>query len=294
MDTLKAMRVFAAVADVGSFAAAAERLGTSRASVTRHVALLERHLGVRLLQRSTRRLALTEAGNAYRERCEQILNWVDEAEAAVGSGQRAPQGTLRVSAPVSFGVRYLAPAVTAFLARFENIEIDLVLSDRRVNLVEEGFDVAVRIATYLEPGLVARRLSSSRLRVCAARTYLQRHGEPSEPVALKAHHCLLYTHSPQNVWRFKRSGQIYNVAVSGRLRANSGGALLAAAQEGLGLILQPAFIVDEAIAAGRLHPVLRDYDPGEIGIYAVYASRKFLPPKVRTFVDFLARHLTNG
>ncbi len=291
MDTVRSMRVFSTVAQTGSFAAAADRLDLSRAAVTRHVAALEKHLGTRLLQRTTRRLALTDAGSLYRERCDQILEWLDETEALVGRGQQTARGTLRVSAPVAFGSRDLAPAVAAFLQRYTEIRVDLALNDRRVSLVDEGFDVAIRIADRLEPGLVARRLATSQLHLCAAPSYLERRGRPADPAALVRHDCLLYTYAPQATWRFRGTGQTHRVPVSGSLKANNGEALLAAAEAGLGLILQPDFIVQDAIAAGRLVPVLPDFDPGRAGIHAVYASRDYLPFRVRLFVDFLARRL---
>lgn len=295
MDTLQSMRVFASVAQTGSFAAAAERLNLSRASVTRHVAALERRLGTRLLQRTTRRLALTEAGSLYRERCEQMLEWLDETEALVGRGQHTASGTLRISAPVSFGARHVAPATAEFVQRYPHIEVDLALNDRRVNLVDEGFDLAIRIAARLEPGLVARRLSRSRLLLCAAPAYLQRCGHPATPEALAGHNCLLYTYSPRNAWLFRHAGYSHRVTVSGNLKANNGEALLAAARAGLGLVLQPDFIVREALRDGSLETVLPEFDPGHAGIHAVYTSRAFLPARVRLFIDFLgARFAAHG
>lgn len=291
MDTVRSMRVFATVAQTGSFAAAADRLDLSRAAVTRHVAALEKHLGTRLLQRTTRRLALTDAGSLYRERCDRLLEWLDETEALVGRGQQTARGNLRVSAPVAFGSRHLAPALAAFLGQYPEITVDLALNDRRVSLVDEGFDVAIRIAERLEPGLVARRLSTSQLHLCAAPSYLARRGWPADPAALTSHDCLLYTYAPQATWRFRGAGQSYRVPVSGSLKANNGEALLAAAEAGLGLILQPDFIVQDAMAAGRLVPALPGFDPGRVGIHAVYASRDYLPFRVRLFMDFLAQRL---
>lgn len=287
MDTLHAMRVFSTVVEMGSFAAAAERLGLSRASTTRQLAQLEEHLGTRLLSRTTRRLNLTEAGAVYLQRCQQVLELIDDTERLVGSDRHIPRGTLRVSAPVSFGTRHVAPAIADYVRRYPRVDVELVLNDRQVNLIEEGFDLAIRIAAKLDPGLVARQLASSRSLICAAPAYLARYGEPHEPAALRDHNCLLYTYAPQTIWSLRRGEQTFRIAVTGNVRANNGDALLEAALTGLGLILQPAFIVGQALASGRLQPVLSDYQVGGVGIYAVYTSRQYLPLKVRTFIDFL-------
>ncbi len=288
MDILQAMRVFSTVADSGSFAKAADRLGLSRASVTRQVAQLEDHLGSRLLNRTTRRLSLTEAGSLYLQRCQEVLELIDDAERLVGGQHSVPVGTLRVSAPVSFGSRYLAPALAAYVDRYPAVAVELELNDRQVNLVEEGFDIAIRIADRLDPGLVARRLALARLRLCAAPAYLARRGVPQAPAELHDHNCLVYTYASSNVWVFRQASQTERIAVAGSIRANNGDALLTAAATGLGIILQPDFIVAEAVGDGRLVVLFDDYDCGEAGIYAVYPSRRYLPLKVRSFIDFLA------
>lgn len=283
------MRVFSTVVDSGSFAKAADRLGLSRASATRQVAQLEDHLGSRLLNRTTRRLSLTEAGTLYLQRCQEALDLIDETERLVGGAHGTPVGTLRLSAPVSFGTHQLAPALAAYVQRYPSVTIELELNDRQVNLVEEGFDAAIRIATRLDPGLVARRLARAALRVCASPGYLESRGVPRTPADLRDHDCLLYTYASQNVWQFRRGERSERVAVAGSLRANNGDALLAAAVAGLGIILQPAFIVDQALSDGRLVALLDSYQAGEGGIYVVYPSRRHLPLKVRSFIDFLAR-----
>ena len=288
MDVLQAMRVFSAVADIGSFAKAAERLDLSPASVTRQVAQLEDHLGSRLLNRTTRRLSLTESGSLYLQRCQEVLALIEDAERMVGGQQSVPVGTLRVSAPVSFGSRHLAPALAAYVGRYPAVAVELELNDRQVNLVEEGFDIAIRVAERLDPGLVARRLALARLRLCAAPAYLARRGVPRVPAELHDHDCLLYTYAAQSVWIFRRAGQTERIAVAGSVKANNGDALLAAAAAGLGVILQPDFIVADALHDGRLVTLLDDYDCGGAGIYAVYPSRRHLPLKVRSFIDFLA------
>jgi DNA-binding transcriptional LysR family regulator len=288
IDIVMSMRVFTAVVDAGSFAGAADKLNLSRGMATRYVAQLEEHLGVRLLQRTTRKLSLTEAGNDYNERAIQVLTMIAEAESSVAQEASVPRGILRVSSSNAFGARHLGLAITEFLQKNPGVKVDVTLNDRVVDLVEEGFDVAIRVATRIDPGLVARKLARSRLVVCASPAYLKKHGIPQVPADLVNHQCLTYAYviSP-NEWRFRRDGVEQKILVSGGLCGNSGDILRSAAIEGLGVTLQPDFLIYEALRERKLVRVLSDWENDDLTVFAVYPNRKFLPPKVRSFIDFL-------
>lgn len=290
MDTWQSMKVFAAVVDAGSFVAAAQRLSLSPAMVTKHVRYLEDHLGARLLHRTTRRLSLTEIGARYHGRCLAALDSLAEADQVAMSLNVMPRGTLKVNAALSFGVRHLAPALVDYLAAFPEVRVDLTLNDRLVDLVEEGYDVAIRIGNLAESRLVARRLAPIRLVVCGAPSYFERHGVPQRPQDLVSHQCLDYSYwATEGRWPFPDvTGGAREVAVSGRLRANNGDVLRAAAIGGFGIILQPTFLVGEDIKARRLIAILEDYPLSPLSLYAVYASRQHVPAKLRTFIDFAA------
>jgi len=288
IDLVACMRVFTAVVEAGSFAGAADKLDLSRGMATRYVAQLEEHLGVRLLNRTTRKVSLTEAGNDYNERAIQVLTMIAEAENSIAQRTSVPRGILRVSSSNAFGARHLGLAITKYLQKYPGVQIDLTLNDRVVDLIEEGFDLAIRVATRIDPGLVARKLARSRLVVCASPGYLQKHGVPGVPEDLVHHHCLTYAYvSSPNEWRFRRNGVEQRIPVSGGLRANSGDILRNAAAEDLGVTLQPDFLVFEALHEGKLARILADWETDELGVFAVYPNRKFLPPKVRNFIDFL-------
>lgn len=289
MDRLAAMRAFAAVAERGSFASAARALGISRAMASRHVQDLEAHLGARLLDRTTRRVAPTEAGRVYHERCAAILAELAEAESAIGALQARPSGRLRVNAPVSFGALHLAAAVADYMAAHPQVSIELVLNDRMVDLVEEGYDVAIRIGRLAPSSLVARRLAPCRLVACAAPSYLRRAGVPRAPADLAGHECLGYTYAPgRDTWRFVGpGGEEESVRVRGRLDCNNGDALRAAAVHGAGIVVLPVFIVGQDLAEGRLRRVLPRHEAPPIAIHAVRPQGRHLSAKVRSFIDFL-------
>jgi len=291
MDRLTAMDVFVRVAETGSFTAVAEHLGLARSMVTRQVSGLEAHLGVKLIARSTRSLKLTAEGEVYLERCREILGLVGAAEGDLSGGDRFPRGPIRISVPVSFGVRHLAPLVAEFVNRFPAVSLDVDFNDRQVNLIESGVDMAVRITSQLDPTQVARRLSSSRMLTLASPEYLARHGRPEVPADLSGHHCLGYTGTARSSWPFRIDGEIVWVAVSGRLQANSGDALLDACQRGLGICRQPSFIAAPALKSGRLEIVLAAFPGPEIGIYALFPSNRYLPTRIRALADFLAENL---
>ena len=292
MDRLDAMRLFVRVAERGSFSAVAQQLGLARSMVTRQVAALEAHLGVKLLARSTRRLTITSAGAAYLEKCRVILNLVEAAETGVAEENLAPRGTIRLSLPLSFGIRHLAPLLLEFATRFPAVTLDADYSDRRSNLFEEGIDLAVRITRRLESGDVARRLGSSRLLVVAAPEYLARHGEPRHPSELIHHECLGYTAGANaQSWTFLIDGKPQGFPVRGRLQANNGDVLLQAVIGSFGIACEPAFICAEALAAGQVRPILTDFAVPELGIHAVLPSNRHVPHRVRVLMDFLAERL---
>ncbi|RUQ68177.1 LysR family transcriptional regulator [Azospirillum doebereinerae] len=288
MDRLDDMLAFIKVVDTKSFTAAADRLNLSKSVVSRRIGELENRLGARLLNRTTRKLSLTEVGQAYYERCTRILADLEEAEQAVADLHAAPRGRLRVNAPVSFGVMHLAPAVAEFLERYPSIEIDMDLNDRYVDLVDEGYDLAIRIGRLRDSSLIARRLAPARTVLCASPAYLLAHGTPRTPEDLANHRCLIYTNLPTpDVWPFQVGGETRNVRVSGPLRGNNGDLLREAAIAGIGIVLSPTFLCGDALASGRLLSFLAEHVPSEASVNAVYPQNRHLSPKVRVFVDFL-------
>lgn len=289
MDLFQAMKVFAKVAEAGSLSGAARALGMSNPSVTRHVSDLEAYLNARLFHRSTRRLSLTETGVAYLERCKQVLADVEESTLLAGMSAADPSGTLRITAPVSFSVNQLGHVFPQYSQRYPRVQLDVSLSDRVVDLVEEGYDLAIRVGRIQDSTLVAKKIAPVRLQVCASPAYLEKHGMPLEPGDLGKHICLSYTYwTVWDEWRFKRDGKTVSVRVTGPMVANNGDLLRGAALAGMGIVMQPTFIVGDDIRKGALVPLLQDYQPPESAIYVVYPSRQHLSAKVRTFVDYLA------
>lgn len=293
MDRLDAMRLFLRVAELGSFSAVAQQLGLARSVVTRQIAALESHLGVKLMVRSTRRLALTSVGTAYLEKCRVILNLVEAAETDVAEERLMPRGNIRISLPLSFGIKRLAPLLLKFSQRYPEVSLDMDYTDRRVKLIEEGIDLSIRITRRLDPGDVARKIGTGQMRVVAAPEYLARHGRPQHPAELGHHECLGYTASgsTQN-WQFMVDGELKNYALRSRINANNGDVLSEAAAQGLGITTQPDFIADGHIAAGRLEAILLDFPIPELGIYAILPSNRQVPHRVRVLMDFLVEHLT--
>ncbi len=292
MDRLEAMRQFARVAELGSFSAVAQQQGIARSIVTRHVAALEAHLGTKLIARSTRRLALTSAGAEYLEKCRVILNLVDAAESGAAAERQVPRGRIRMSVPISFGKRHLSPLILDFAQRYPDISLDIDYVDRRSNLIEDGMDLAIRITPRLEPGNVARRLSSSRMLVVASPGYLAKHGEPRHPGDLIHHECLAYTGTANpHSWEFLLDGRPQAYPVRTRLQANNGEALIDAAIAGFGLAYSPEFIASDALAAGQLRRTLTDFAGAELGIYGVLPSHRHVPHRVRVLLDFIASGL---
>lgn len=292
MDRFQAVNTFAKVVELGSFARAAERLAQSTSAVSRQVSELEAHLNVRLLNRTTRRISLTEAGQGFYEHSVQLLADLDDAEASVRVAAAEPKGTLRLTCGVSFGTRYLAPVLAEFSALHPDLLLDLDLSDRVVDLVDERFDVAIRIGHIGSQGMVSKRLGWTQIVCCASPAYLAQHTNAiREPADLAQHECLSYTNvGMPNTWQFdaKDGGQSrIAVRVTPRHRANNGQMLASLAVQGLGVVYEPDFIVAEEIRDGQLMPLLREYLPPRSPIAAVYPSRRHLSAKVRSFVDFL-------
>lgn len=294
LDRITSMQVFARVAALGSLSAAARALGMSQTMATKHVAALEDRLGVRLLLRTTRRLTLTEAGRRYLDSVERILLDIDEAEIVAAAERVEARGTLRVNAPVSFAMHALGPILAGFAAQHPAVSVELGLSDRVVDLIEEGWDVAIRIGQMKDSGLMARRLAPCRLVVCAAPDYLARHGRPRSLAELGQYNCLSYTLSriqSGGRWLFGDDGEIA-VPVSGNLRAGNGDVLLSAAIAGQGLIYEPTFLVAEALRAGRLVALGFEAPMLELpGIFAVHPASRLAPAKVSSFISFIAEAL---
>ncbi|MEL7298477.1 MAG: LysR family transcriptional regulator [Pseudomonadota bacterium] len=289
MDDLRAIRVFDKVVELGSFTNAAEALDLSRPMASKHVAALEQTLGVTLLRRTTRRLTLTEAGERFHIRARDLLQRADEAFAEATGMQSDPSGALKVNAPVEFGRSFVTGLLCALQYRYPNISIDLTLNDRVVDLVDEGFDLAIRVGELPDSSLIARRLARCSLTLCASPDYVAKHGLPDSPAALVDHNCLLYKWLAQGAsWTFERRDQRETVKVSGDFRTNYGPATVAAAVAGRGIILEPEFLTYRYLDSGQLQRVLTDWRPAELGIYAVYPRARLLPAKVRVAIDHLA------
>ncbi len=292
MDRLQAMHVFVRVAELGSFSAVAHQLGVARSVVTRQIAALEAHLGVKLMVRSTRRLTLTSAGAAYLEKCRVILTLVEAAETGVAEERQTPRGTIRVSLPLSFGLKRVAPLLLQFARRYPEVRLDMDYSDRRVNLIEEAIDLSVRITGKLGANEVARRLGTIPMCVIASPDYLAEHGTPRHPSELAHHECLSYTMvGAQQTWIFEVEGGPVSFPIHARLHANNGEALIEAAVQGMGIALQPAFIAEAALVSGKVITLLDDFRSPELGIYAMLPSNRQVPYRVKVLMDFLADQL---
>jgi DNA-binding transcriptional LysR family regulator len=287
MDRFDEIAAFTAVADARSFTQGARRLGVSSAQVSKLVARLENRLGARLLNRTTRDVSLTDTGRAYLERARLLLEDLEILEGSVRD-QSGPRGLLRISAPVSFGSAQLTPALLDFACAYPEVSLDVSSTDRMVNLVEEGFDVGVRIGTLADSSLIARRLASVRILTCASPEYLQRAGTPQTPEDLATHEVIIDTNAADpNVWRFISDNDTHDVRVHGRLRFGGASACVAAARRGLGITRTPAFAASADLREGRLVPLLCAYEPETIYIHVVYPHARHLAAKVRAFVDFL-------
>lgn len=288
MDRIDAMRAFVTVVNEGTFTRAADRLEMSPQLVSKYVSQLEQHLGVRLLNRTTRKLHLTEAGTRYHHRAEQVLTEIADLENQLGDLQTEARGLLRISAPVSFSIRHMAPLLTEFQKAHPAVDIDLQLNDRKVDIVEEGFDVALRIGHLKSSSLIARRIAPVRLVLCASPAYLEQQGTPQRPEDLQSHRYLRYSYMDQDaIGQVHRWLQHSGRHSEGDIVSNNGDVLVEAAIAGAGIALQPTFIAGSAIRDGKLRVILPDHEPEPMALYAVFAHRQLLASKVRSFVDFL-------
>lgn len=290
MDRFEDMQTFVRVVEAGSFTGAAERLQRAKSAVSRRVSELEERLGVRLLNRSTRRLKLTDTGREFYTRSARLLADLEEAELAASSAHASLRGTLHVASPMSFGVLHLADAINDFLCLHEGLRLEADLNDRRVNLIEEGFDVAIRIGALADSSLIARRLAPIRHVTCASPSYLERFGTPESPDDLMNHAGLSYSNVPESAyWQYRcPGGEQRTVRIGSRMRVNNGDVLLSAARRGLGIVVSPTFLAYQAIEQGELVPILTEYRPPDDAAYAVYPPGRHLSHRVRAFIDFLA------
>ena len=296
-DRLTEMEAFLQTAEAGSFVTAASRIGVSAQMVGKHVAAIEQRLGTRLLNRSTRRQSLTEAGRLYLEGCRRTLAEAEAAEAGVAAQASTPRGTLLVTAPVAFGTMRLVPEATRFLARYPEISLRFELTDRRVNLIEEGFDAAIRVGRQPDSALVSRTLAPYRLVPCASPDYVARRGLPLHPAELRGHECLDYvfpTHPAPPLWRFEGTAAAVTIEPAGRLFANDSRALVEAALRGCGVILLAELLLAEHLAAGRLVRVLPDYTGPSRPMLLMFAARQAQAPKLRAFLDWAGETFVSG
>ncbi|TWO67021.1 LysR family transcriptional regulator [Caenimonas sedimenti] len=289
MDRFQEMRVFAAVVDSGSFVRAADELSMSKAAVSRYVSELEARLGARLLHRTTRKLSLTGEGELFLARSRDILASLEEAEAELTTRSGHASGLLKVNVPLSFGIRHLAPLWPRFMAQHPGVTVHASLGDRVVDLLEEGFDLAIRIARLPDSTLVSRRLASTRLVLCAAPAYIAGRGAPAHPSELPGHDVIGYTLlAGGDTWDFQGPDGAIQVTLAPRLRSNNGDTCVEAALRAAGIVLQPTFLIADHLRAGTLVELLPGYSSIELDIYAVYPTKKFVPHKVRALVEFLA------
>lgn len=279
---------FVAVAEKESFTAAAKQLGISTAQVSRQVSALETRLATKLFYRTTRQVSVTEAGEIYYQHCRQVLDGLENAERALSNLQSTPRGKLKITVPATYGESKIAPLINDFVNQYTDLEVYCQFTNQKVDLIENGFDLAIRLGKLEDSSMMAKRLSSRRLFVCASHAYLSTHGEPHLLSELEHHNCLQGT---LEYWRFQDNGQERNIKISGSLSYNSGLALLDAALKGLGLVQLPDYYVQEYIQSGELIVLLENYQPSDEGIWALYPQNRHLSPKVRGLVDFLSEHL---
>jgi len=290
MSKWDSVEVLAEVVEAGSFSAAADKLSVSKSHVSRQISQLENRLGVQLLIRTTRRLALTEVGRAYYQRCREVLNNMEEADQSVIDLQDTPRGNLRMTVAGAFGERYIAPAAAAFSKQHPQLSIDLNFTNHNVDLVAEGYDLAIRSGVLRDSSLIARRVAARKLYICASPDYLKKYGEPDSITALKKHNCLLGSLA---TWRFReKTGAHTDIRVEGNWKSNNGSSLLEAARASLGLVQLPEFYVHEDIQSGRLVSVMESFQPSDTAVWAVYPSNRHLSPKVRMFVEFLVERFS--
>jgi DNA-binding transcriptional LysR family regulator len=293
MDRLQAMHLFVRVAELSSFSAVALQMGLARSAVTRQIAALEQHLGIKLMVRSTRRLMLTSAGAAYLEKCRVILNLVEAAETGVAEERQTPRGMIRISLPLTYGLMRVAPILLDFARRYPEVQLDMDYTDRRVNLIEEAIDLSVRITSRLGATEIARRIGSSQMQAVASPAYLAEHGTPRHPTELIHHECLSYTTTAESkqTWSFEVDGVLTAYPIRARIHSNNGEALNDAVERGLGIALQPDFIIERSLQLGKVVTILNEFPLPELGIYAMLPSNRQVPHRVRVLMEFLADQL---
>lgn len=295
MDTLACMKTFVKVVELGSFSAAARQANLSPAMITKQVAHLETRIGARLLNRSTRQLSTTDIGQSYFDRCLDILARVEDADAEAGLDMADARGTLRITAPAEFGNIHLSPVIARFQNLYPDIELFLDFSNRQVDLVQEGFDLAVRVARSLDTSMIGRRIATSRFRAVASPSYIAAHGMPASPEDIVGHRCMTFgVPSPWINWQFARDGETTEIRIKPRVLSTSAEALLQSARIGVGISVLPTFVCGEDIARGTLVPLLPDHDIGSLGIFVLYPHRKLLPRRTRAFVDHLVTEIGGG
>ena len=293
MDRLTRIRAFIHVVETGSFSTASERLGLSRAAVSKYVSQLEDFLGGRLLNRTTRHVSPTESGRIYYERCREILQNLEEADGLVSGLSGQPKGTLRVTCPTYFASRHLLPLIEKFNQLYPDLKVEIMCTERIVDLVDEGYDLAIRMTKAPDQGLIARRLARCRHIVVASPAYLAKNPVPQVPQDLPQHRCVVFSYHTTSIWPFTKDDGDYSVKVSAALKTNNPDILLESTILGMGITLMPTFLASDAILEGKLRLVLREYQTIDLDIYAVYASRHYLPVKIRVFVDFLKEQITD-
>lgn len=291
MDRLQAMMVFVRVAETGSFSSVATQMDVARSVVTRQLAALESHLGVKLIARSTRRLSLTPAGSAYLDKCREILDLVEQVESDLAQDQTEPRGHIRISASLSLGVRHLMPLICEFAARHSGITVELDFSERRVNVIEEGVDLALRIVARPDPTDVARPITVCRSVVVASPDYLARHGRPQHPKELVHHQCFGYLPFLRTSWPLRADGEVHWFEAPGKVQANNVDALMDAAVRGLCVTHLPTYVASPEVDAGRLEVILKEYPTMDLGLYAIFPGTRLVPQRVRALVDFLAARI---
>lgn len=292
MNKLANMEAFATIGATGNFAEAARRLGITNSVISKRIKDLEDFLGVQLFQRTTRKVTLTDAGYNYLEYVRRVLDEMNEVESGIRFQTEKPVGTIKLSAPLSFGLQTLAPTISSYLDKYPEVDVKTYLSDRRVNLVEEGFDLAIRIGKLEDQSLIARKLCNGRRVVCASKSYIKAHGKPKTPAELKDHNCLSYMNLAEGkAWPFIVNGKKIWQQVSGNLSSDNGDLLYQAALSGCGIALLPTFIIHESLKSKDLEILLEDFEEKDFDIYAVYQHTKHLSIKIRTFIDHLSKNL---
>ncbi|MFP6862471.1 LysR family transcriptional regulator [Pseudomonas sp.] len=294
MDRLTATRVFVEVVERGSQTAAAEALEISRAMVSRYLGELETWVGARLLHRTTRKLSLTGAGEQLLGQCREMLAMAEAMQSVSRTDEAAPRGTLRIACSQSLAQAWLVHALDEFIRLYPQVSVDLLVGSQAVNLVEARIDLALRITNQLDPNLIARQLAVCRSVVCATPAYLAQHGTPQRPEDLAQHNCLSYAYFGRSIWEFSRAGEPHAVAVSGNLSANESMVLLEAVLADTGISLQPRYSVSAHLRSGTLVQLLPDYEPQQLGIHALYGTRRQMPPALRALLDFLIKRLADA